>query len=253
MKILIIDDEPFIRKSLAALITRLNTKYTIVGEARNGTEAIELLSRIRPDVVFTDIRMPGMSGIELAEHIAANYSNIQTVILSGYAEFEYARAAIDSGVVSYLLKPTKINELKSALEKISSALSAKNLPSTEEETNEILIPKVECRAIVQEIINLVEEHYAENISLSEIAGMVHLNPKYMSTLFRKETGERFNVYLTRIRLQQAKKLLIAFPYLHIYEVAQKVGYENTKHFISVFRQWFSVTPRQYREQNAEEN
>ena len=115
MRILIVDDEPIIRQSLAQLITQTDKRCEIVGTAQNGQEALQLLPQLQPDVIFTDIRMPGMSGLELAQHISQSAPEIQIVILSGYAEFEYARSAIDSGVVSYLLKPTKIQELKTVL------------------------------------------------------------------------------------------------------------------------------------------
>lgn len=250
MRILIVDDEPIIRQSLAQLITQTDKRCEIVGTAQNGQEALQLLPQLQPDVIFTDIRMPGMSGLELAQHISQSAPEIQIVILSGYAEFEYARSAIDSGVVSYLLKPTKIQELKTVLSKLYGAWQARNQPTLRTQPDEAQSDAPENNAIVRQIIRLVEEHYAEDISLSDIAMKVHLNPTYLSTLFRKETGEKFSVWVTNVRLQHACKLLTDQPYLHVYEVAQQVGYQNAKYFINVFRQQFSMTPSQYREKSS---
>lgn len=250
MRILIVDDEPIIRQSLAQLIIQTDKRSEIVGTAQNGQEALQLLPQLQPDVIFTDIRMPGMSGLELARHVSQSAPDIQIVILSGYAEFEYARSAIDSGVVSYLLKPTKIQELRTVLNKLYGVWQARNQSAPLTQTDEAPPDAQENNVIVRQIMRLVEEHYAEDISLLDIAMKVHLNPTYLSTLFRKETGQKFSVLITNVRLQHACKLLTEQPYLHVYEVAQLVGYQNAKYFINVFRQQFGMTPSQYRGKNS---
>lgn len=247
MKILIVEDEPVIRKSLATIIERLRPDYEIIGEAREGQEALNIIYAKRPDVVFTDIRMPGISGLELAKELSIQYPMIKVVILSGYADFEYARAAIESRVVSYLLKPIKIKELKATLEAISESLSEEERESVPPEPADANDGKAENRAIVKQIMNIVENHYSENVSQAAVAEMVSLSPNYMSTLFHKETGKKYSAYVAEVKMRHAERLMVERPQLRIYEIAQICGYENVKHFMKVFSKAYSMTPSQYRE------
>lgn len=112
IKILIVDNEPFIRQGLKILINWEQYGYEIVGEASNGLEAIRELETKKIDLVITDIKMPEMSGIELIEYIRTNISNeVKFIVLSGYYEFEYAKKAIKYNVTDYILKPIQKEEL----------------------------------------------------------------------------------------------------------------------------------------------
>lgn len=114
---MIADDEPFIRQGLRILISWEQYGFQICGEAANGKEALELMAKEDYDLVITDIKMPGMSGLELIEHTWEKVSkNIRFIILSGFYEFEYAKKAIKFGVVDYVLKPVQKEELLRALE-----------------------------------------------------------------------------------------------------------------------------------------
>ena len=79
--------------------------FTVIGEAENGAEALDKVEALEPDLIFTDIRMPMITGIELAARVREMRPATQMVILSGYESFEYAQAAIQYNIVSYLLKP----------------------------------------------------------------------------------------------------------------------------------------------------
>ena len=118
MKVLIADDEINIILLIKSLIDRKKTAVEIIGEAGDGITALEMVRRLKPDVVITDIRMPGMSGMDLIRHVREEQIPVEFVIISGYSEFEYARSAIQYGVSDYLLKPIKQAELMETLEKI---------------------------------------------------------------------------------------------------------------------------------------
>ena len=94
MKILVAEDEPAIRQGIIALIGNLGLSVEITGAAEDGMEALELMAATRPDVLITDIRMPGMSGLELIGKAKELYPGTEYVILSGYSEFEYAKQAL---------------------------------------------------------------------------------------------------------------------------------------------------------------
>lgn len=117
-KVLIVDDEPTIREGLAALIPWEEYMISQVETAENGIEALHKHERLVPDLMIVDIKMPGMTGIELMERIRKRDPSVDFIILSGYAEFEYAKRAISFGVEGYLLKPIVEEELMDYLDKL---------------------------------------------------------------------------------------------------------------------------------------
>ena len=94
----------------------------MIGDAENGKEALEKIEQNEPDVVLTDIRMPYMDGLEMAENIRQRYPSIKIVIFSGFDEFEYAKKAIKLNVIEYILKPVNVEELTAILKKIKKNL-----------------------------------------------------------------------------------------------------------------------------------
>ena len=116
IKLLLAEDERYALKSLEQKIADLGGEYQVIGTAANGAQALALMEKERPDIVLTDIRMPGMDGLDLIRRMRTDYPDITAVIISGYQEFEYAKRAMSLSVTNYLLKPVEINELKDCLE-----------------------------------------------------------------------------------------------------------------------------------------
>lgn len=125
MRILIVEDEVKIRVGMGKLIAT-ETEHEVVGEAKNGKEGLEFIERFKPDLVITDIKMPEMDGLEMLLRVKELGISLQTIILTGYAEFEYARTAITLGVNNYLLKPIGVEELTQMLFQISEKIRAEN-------------------------------------------------------------------------------------------------------------------------------
>ena len=124
--VLIADDEKRICSLIRALIDWEGLGLQLAGTASNGREALEIIRESRPDIIITDVRMPEMDGIELLRCLNEDGLTPKVIIISGYAEFEYAHAAIQYGVQDYLLKPIQKEELNAALQKISAALNNKD-------------------------------------------------------------------------------------------------------------------------------
>ncbi|QCT01085.1 two component transcriptional regulator, AraC family [Paenibacillus algicola] len=121
MNILVVDDESFVREALTETIREASSEYVIAGAARHGEEALEILQSHPVDLVITDVRMPRMDGLELCRRIYEYNPEISIVLLTGYADFSYARQAMKYQVSDYLLKPCDSAEIIQVIEKLAEA------------------------------------------------------------------------------------------------------------------------------------
>lgn len=121
-KVLICDDESFVIKSLIATVNWEENGFEVIGEAYDGLAAYDMIVKEKPHIVFTDIRMPGMNGLELVKKVNALNLNILFVAISGYAEFAYVQKAINCGVLGYCLKPFEDLEISNMLKKAKTII-----------------------------------------------------------------------------------------------------------------------------------
>lgn len=115
--IVVADDEEEIRRSLIRKVDWDEAGFRVVGEAENGIEALELVEKLEPDLLLTDLKMPFVSGIELARQVREIRPTMQIVFLSGYDDFTYAQQAIKYNIISYMLKPISAKEVTEELKK----------------------------------------------------------------------------------------------------------------------------------------
>lgn len=136
LKVVIADDEERICKLIQALINWDALGMEIVGVVHNGLDACEVVEKLQPDILITDIRMPGCSGLELIERVKKTVPELEIIIISGYAHFEYAQQAIKFGVGYYLLKPISKVELTAILEKLKDRIGQRM--ESEQDKQELL-------------------------------------------------------------------------------------------------------------------
>lgn len=125
-RIMIVDDEPAVRKGLLNFIKWDNMDCCIVCESDNGIDARSKIAAFSPDIIISDIKMPGLNGIELSKHVYEKYPGIKVILLTGYSEFTFAQSAVKYGVVDFVLKPTTTEDIVDAVEKAKRIISREN-------------------------------------------------------------------------------------------------------------------------------
>jgi two-component system response regulator YesN len=155
IKILIVDDELWIRHGIREQLNLTGLGIEIVGEAGNGRQAVEMIGKHKPDILLTDVRMPIMDGIELIKYVFDNDLEIKTAIISGYSDFEYAKKAISFGVSAYILKPIDENELKRTV--------AGMIESTDAERQDVVEEKEYSSGRISNFVYCVENLQEEEV------------------------------------------------------------------------------------------
>lgn len=238
LRVLLVDDEVMIREGFKQLFDWQAHDCEVVGEAGDGMEALTQIDTLRPDIVIMDINIPIMNGLKVIQLSRIKHPNTAFVIVSGYDDFSYCREALRLQITDYILKPVNYEEFGTCIDNLKISLFERRVSSAAEPE------KQEERAITG-ITRYLQKHLAEEISLSVLAEQFHLNPQYISQLFKSEIGVNFLVYLTNIRMEKAKKLLLSTA-LSIAEVAEQSGYGDYRVFTKVFKKSEGSTPSQYR-------
>lgn len=242
-KCIVVEDETLIRKNLIKKINSLNLPIEVAGEATNGGDAIQLVERLYPDLVLSDIKMPNFSGLELAKYIHSNHPNIYVAIISCYNEFSYAQEAIKYSVMDYILKPVKMDELKEFFHKFLIHMDAneQTLDSYKIQSSEL--DKEELCNLIE---HFIQDNYKKDISMQELSDKFGFTPEYLSKIFKKRNGDTITKYLTKIRMNEAKRILIQSEDMEIQKVAELVGYKDSFYFSRVFKNHEGVYPSDFR-------
>ncbi len=249
-KVILVENEGFIRNGLKKMIEGLVSGYRVVAEAKDGEEAERMLQKEDPDLMVTDIRMPRMDGLSLIQKVKEQGRTFPIVIISGHGEFEYAKRALHYQVADFLLKPIDRIELAKLLEKLKLEIAEgkrKELPEGEgrEDAAESGTEMNDKLKLIRQVKEIVNDNLGGNLTLQHVAERVYLHYKYLSVLFKSETGENFSDYVQRLRLHKAKNLLLETN-LKIYEIAEICGFCSQKHFMSVFKQATGMTTREFK-------
>ena len=264
-KVLIIDDEEIIREGLRTVIDWGALGCKVIGEAVDGDEGLEIVSSTEPDIVFTDIRMPGLNGLEMISKIKEFKHECKIIILSGFRDFEYAQQAVRLGAFRFLLKPTNtqeiilsieeaIKELKKAKsnEEIFKSLKRKvkehyNLSNTTtiSEDDSLNSNEKNSKYLVVKALSFMKANVMKDLSLKNVSDYLYISTWYLSKLIKKETGSTFIDILNEIRIDEAKKLLQQ-PQYKIYEVSAMIGFTDVTYFNKLFKGITGLKPMEYR-------
>ncbi len=241
-RVIIAEDERLIAKNIAKHIETENPNFKVVGIYSNGEDALEAVKEQPPAVVFTDISMPVMTGLELAAEIHSTMNNVRCVIITGYADFAYAKEALHYGVDDYLLKPLDTAELNKVLKRIELSLMSLNERQENDGNREQSLSPEEIVTLVKDYIH---SNYTEDIDLNSIAANLGFSSSYLTKIFNKVEQTTPSKFIRNYRMGIAKQLMDDKE-LTIQEIAQRVGYNDPFHFSKSFKQTFGISPTEYR-------
>lgn len=236
--LLLVEDEYLVRQGIRSLIDFSALGINRVDEAENGKDAWDLFQEVGHEIVLTDINMPLMNGIGLARLIKEKSPQTHVVFLTGYDEFDYALSALKLGADDYLLKPFSKKDVVAILQKIQQDL---NLAHKREEVECLL--QQEARSDLAQVI--CSQLGNPDFSLKLLAQQLGFSPNHLSSVIKKELGLSFQDYLVQERLKEAKLLLLTTD-LKIYEIAERVGFEDMNYFSQRFKQLVGQTPRAFK-------
>ena len=240
-RVLVADDEKLIAKNIAKSIEQINPCFEVVSICTDGREALQYLIQNPVHVVFTDIRMPEMDGLDLAKQIFLDYPYIQCVIISGYNDFDYARTAISYQVKNYLLKPINKEELRKCLSELEkhlhTALADLDTVTTQEKSTEELV------SLVKEYI---QKNYQQTLDLSTMADTLGFSSAYLTKIFTKHEGMPPSKYIKKYRLTIARQLLLTTD-IPISVIAEQTGFNDQFHFSKTFKALEGCSPSEFRQ------
>lgn len=342
-QVLLVDDDKAVIYMLKRFTKWQQYGFEVAGAASDGKEALEKLERQHFDVVITDIRMPGMDGLEFLAELKLRKIEIPLLLLSTYNDFEYAQQGIRLGIFDYMTKPVDDYELGEVLDRLSEHLNSRYkerenalfypeakeqmlltellsgslsavslagdiakelqavfnqdtaktakvlerisfklrenifavfpwLKNTEEWETPTLIVKAggglalerwfsgeverlytvirkyelhQTDSVVKRTCESVLRHVEEDITLEVIAREVNVSKDYISKLFKQKTGGHFNEYLTKVKMEHAKYLLLRGE-LKNYEISERLGYSSPDYFGRLFKNYTGCTPLEFR-------
>jgi len=224
-RILLVDDEPYTGEIIRYFIQEHDLPLEIVGEADRGDRALELIRQLRPEIVFLDIQMPVLNGLQVME-IARRDESLSAVfiIITAYDYFEYAQKALQLGAKDLLLKPLQYRQFDEALQRVLGYRYSDN-------------------PLFNQLLEYIQNHYTEEIDLGDCAARLCTTPNNIARLFRKHMNTKFTTYYNRLRITRAQELLVQG--VPIKEAAVQVGYNNLNYFYRNFKSITGVTPKEF--------
>ncbi len=222
----------------------ISDEYEIAAEVSDGRQALEIMQIVKPDVVFTDLKMPCMGGLDLIKAAKAAEMKVKFVIVSAYEEFEVARQAISLGVYEYLVKPIMFDEVKDLLSRLGEEKPEKSSMCT----GSLKERYPNAHPLVRKSLSFIEAGYASKISQKELAENLGVSQEYLCYLFNKDVGMNFSKFIREYRIDLAKKLLLSEA-VPREEIPYSVGFSDSKYFNKVFREIEGISVAEFLREN----
>lgn len=224
-RILLVDDEQASSEIIRYFISKNSLPLDIVGEACNGRDAVGKIKNLMPDLVFLDIEMPGLTGLQVMEQINQELEHkIDFIIITAFDNFAYAQQALRLGAKDFLLKPVMYEQFCETMRRVVGYEYFDN-------------------PAFNQLLAYIEEHYMEELSCSDCARLFNMSQSNIARLFKKYLNVSFTEYYNEVRIQKAKELLERG--MPIKEAASSTGYNNLNYFYRIFKKKYGMPPKEY--------
>lgn len=247
--VLLVEDEQLVREELAQTTPWESLGLELIATSADGIDGEAKIRLLSPDIVITDIRLPGQDGLQMLSKVPVSHA----VIISGYTDFSYTRTAIQLGVFDYLQKPVDSDQLEAVLKSLVGKIREEDisLASLRNQTNSnegelIMLPKSVFNHVINNAISFIAANYSRPVGLQEAAVYLDLSESHLSRLFKDETGLNFLQYLNAWRVNKAAILMLDSR-KSISEVAVACGFPSPGYFAKIFKRFSGYTPSQYRD------
>lgn len=255
-RVVVVEDSLLLRKGLIYTTDWHSMDCELIGEASNGVEGRALIEKTAPDIVITDIRMPGMTGIEMMESLH-NVVDSQYIIITAYNEFEFARKALKMGAIDFISKPIEDRALELAIRNACKVVEQRREyrkfveRMVDVEDSRIMLFKEYLAGgeSVQEhhakrCVEYIKAQYHQDISAKSVADAMKMSESHLNRVMREATGYSVGEYIQNYRIKQAC-MLLSDPSAKIYEVASDVGIRDQRYFSIVFKRMVGITPKEF--------
>ncbi|OLQ19780.1 hybrid sensor histidine kinase/response regulator [Tannerella forsythia] len=245
-RLLVIEDN----HDIAAYIGSLFADRYAVSYAANGKEGMEKALDLVPDLIITDLMMPGMDGLEVCRQVRGNeiINHIPIIVVTAKITEEERIKGLEAGADAYISKPFNADELRTRVEKLLDRhhrLRDKfsNIADTDKEQKLTDAERRFLAKAVDFIYHLLDKRH---LDVNTLAEKLYMSPRQLHRKLVAITGDSPATYMLKIKMQKARNLLETKPGLTIEDIAEHCGFEHTPNFYSAFKKTYGVTPMDYR-------
>lgn len=243
---MVVEDEQYIREGILFLLSGLVESAQITS-ACDGIEAWEKITQSGrvPDILITDIRMPGMDGLQLIQQVRSHSSATKVIFISGYEDFAYAQQAIRLGAIGYVTKPIDQEELLHLVQSAMQAIQREDRLGRELELRQSRRESPEQQ--MQDVLQRMERTPGE-VSLKSLSEQWNCSAAHVSQLFKEQTGYNFKDHLLECRMKRAKELLSRDTTQA--EICEVLGYSDYDYFSKAFKRYYGESPAEYKKRHT---
>lgn len=230
----IVDDDPSILDEIVTDVPWMDNGFEVIGYTLSSTTAITEIEMLKPDVVFSDLKMPGISGVEMIKQLISRQLSCEYVMLSAYGTFEDSRDFFRLNGFDYILKPFQQQEVQMVLERLAAKLARKR-------------PKPVILGMNPAFVDLtryIANNFNQKHTLNSLSKQFGLSSHYICNLFAKHYNSTLTRYLTELRMQASLQMMCESmrPFK---EIAIDCGYGDYVHFCRTFKEFYGASPTTY--------
>jgi YesN/AraC family two-component response regulator len=238
-----VDDEPLIVSHIIETVSWEENGFVVAGSSSNPSYAIDEILKNSPDLVFCDLKMPEIDGIDLVRRLRDAGFNGEFVMLSAYAEFDATREFFRLEGFDYLLKPLDLQEADMVLEKVSRKLGSKR------NADPTMTFTPSPSKSFDDLVCYVTEHFNKKHTLQSLSQRFGISESYICNLFSRHYNSTLRIFITDARMQEAARRLVCSDH-SLKQIAIDCGYSDYFYFCRVFKTYFDMPPTDYREQHT---